>query len=70
MLSQGRLRNQHMALEGCFTIPKKSLMVVLFDTIAKVVGIGHVHQRLHVTFVCGFHVPLEGLTASCSTPLP
>ena len=36
-------------------------MVILFDSIAKVIGIGHVHLRLHVTLVGGFHVPLEGL---------
>ena len=36
-------------------------MMILFDTIAKVVGVGHVHLRLHVTFVGSFHVPLESL---------
>ena len=35
-------------------------MVILFDTIAEVIGVGHVHLRLHVTLVCRFHVPLEG----------
>ena len=36
-------------------------MVILFDTIAKIISIGHVHLRLHITLVCGFHVPLEDL---------
>jgi len=35
-------------------------VVVTFYAIPKVIGIGHVYLRLHITFVRCFHVPLEG----------
>ena len=40
---------QHMALEGCLTIPQECLVVVTFYAIAKVIGVGHVYLRLHQT---------------------
>ena len=34
---------QHMALEGSLSIPKESFRMILLNTVAEVVGIGHVH---------------------------
>ena len=34
--------------------------MVTFYAIPEVIGVGHVHLRLHITLVCRFHVPLEG----------